>query len=542
MPRSGRLQHAVSEKIVMHRMFIVALASLVASLFTTFSSPAAAEPVRRRTPISVKGEELGSLVFAQLIFKIQESGDIAGLKDEYVQLFNQALRDAGYSVPATEKSVFKGNELPDTDFILAGAIVGFDCTHLEHTTCGLTVEWELLNRQSEEVVYRFTARSEEKNLKRSQASDGAKSLLLGTLNSLLARPRFVEALKGDVSRPPAVQYEAATLKACRDQAPKMPEETEAALNATVVVKTKQGIGSGAFITPDGYFLTAAHVATEDKVEVTLRNGATLPAEVVRLDSRSDVALLRLQDRSKTTACLNLSESTPPTGQDIYVLGAPAGEELSFSVSRGIVSGMRTIEGGSYLQTDAAINPGNSGGPLLSKDGLVHAIASFKVAGAAMEGLGFGVPSAAALAALALNFGDLASSLTPEVHRKSPSGASSVTDTPEAPWFYVGSGAPGRPPGWVRPVRTWGTVLALTGATTIMITALFYDGTQDSWDTNMAWNTAGWALAGVGVGMFVSSFIFKPKRVPPPDAALLLPPRAEVRGGIGLGSVHLEVKF
>ena len=526
----------------MHRTFIVALASLVACVFTAFSSPAGAEPVRRRTPLSVKGEEVGSLVFAQLVFKIQESGDIAGLKDEYVQLFNQALRNAGYSVPPTEKSVFKGNELPDTDFVLAGAIVAFDCTNLEHTTCGLAVEWELLNRQSEEVAYRFTARSEEKNLRHNNSSEGAKALLLGTLNSLLARPAFVEALKGDVSRPPAVQYETATLKACQDPAPKMPEETEKALNATVVVKTKQGIGSGAFITPDGYFLTAAHVATEDKVEVTLRNGATLPAEVVRLDARSDVALLRLQDRSKTTACLNLSESTPPTGQDIYVLGAPAGEELSFSVSRGIVSGMRTIEGGSYLQTDAAINPGNSGGPLLSKDGLVHAIASFKVAGTAMEGLGFGVPSAAAIAALALKFGDSSSPLTPEVHRKSTSGVAAVTDTPEAPWFYVGAGAAGRPPGWVRPVRSWGTVLAVTGATMIVITQLFYDGTQKSWDDTVGWNTAGWAMAGVGVGMFVSSFIFKPKRVPPPEAGLMLPPKPEVRGGIGLGSVHLEVKF
>jgi serine protease Do len=526
----------------MHRLFKFALAGVLAFSLSGLSLQAQAEPVRRRTPIAVKGEEVGSLVFAQLIFKIQETGNIAGLKDEYVQLFNQALRDAGYSVPPTEKSVFKANELPDTDFMLAGAIVAFDCTGLEHTTCGLAVEWELLDRQSDEVVYRFTARSEEKNLKRAQASEGAKSLLLGTLNSLLARPRFVDALRGSSSPEPAAHYEAAALKACLDGAPKMPEETEKALTATVVVKTKKGIGSGAFISPEGYILTAAHVATEDKVEVTMRNGATLPAEVVRLDSRADVALLRLLDRSKTTPCLVLSEATPPTGQDIYVLGAPAGEELSFSVSRGIVSGMRTIDGGSYLQTDAAINPGNSGGPLLSKDGKVHAIASFKVAGTAMEGLGFGVPSAAALAALGLSFASDSSVLVPDVRRKAASSGAVVPDSPEAPWFYVGDNAPGRPPGWIAPMRTWGTVLALTGASTILITALFYDGSQGSWDTNIAWNTAGWAAVGAGVGMVVSTFIFKPKRVPPPDTALVLPPKPQVRGGIGLGSVHLEVKF
>jgi serine protease Do len=326
----------------MKKLFTLTLASALALGGLGFAPDAYANPVRRRVPINVSGEEMGSLIFAQLIFKVEETGDISGLKDEYVQLFNDALREAGYKVPTTTKSVFKKEELPETDFILAGAIVGFDCTHLEGTTCGLAVEWELLHRSSDQVVYRFQARSEETELRNAKASQGAKSLLLGSLRSLLARPRFVEALKGEVSAPDAVAYETATLKACSDPAPKMPGETEKALAATVVVKTNDGVGSGAFISPDGYFLTAAHVATQNELKVTMRNGATLPAEVVRIDTKADVALVRLKDRSKVTPCLGLGETTPATGEDIYVLGAPAGEELSFSVSRGIVSGMRTI--------------------------------------------------------------------------------------------------------------------------------------------------------------------------------------------------------
>jgi serine protease Do len=526
----------------MKKLFTLSLASALVLGGLGWSGDANAAPVRRRVPIAVSGEELGSIIFAQLIFKVEESGDIAGLKDEYVQLFNQALRDAGYKVPDVKKSVFKENELPDTDFILAGAIVGFDCTHLEGTTCGLAVEWELLHRATDQVVYRFQARSEEMQLRRGDAGQGAKALLLGSLNSLLARQRFVEALKGEVSEKVTEAYEPATIKECRDPAPKMPGESELALGATVVVKTKNGIGSGAFISPDGYFLTAAHVATQNELQATMRNGATMPAEVVRLDAKSDVALVRLKDRSKVTPCLGLSESTPATGEDIYVLGAPAGEELSFSLSRGIVSGMRTINGGSYLQTDAAINPGNSGGPLLTKDGLVHAIASFKVAGEAMEGLGFGVPSAAAVAALNLRFGSETDTLSPQVQRAESGGTEGVTDSPEAGWFYVGDDAPGRPPGWIAPVRTWGIVAVVAGGTAALLSGVLYDGSQKSWDGNVVMNTAGWAGVGLGVAMIASSIIFKPKRVPPPESALMLPPKPTVRGGVGFGTVHLEVKF
>jgi serine protease Do len=531
------LQYALPKEVIMKNLLSLALSGALTLSSLGLTGHAHAVPVRPRKPVPVQADQIGSVVFAQLVFKIQETGDIAGLKDEYVQLFNQAMRDAGHKVPETTKSVFKADELPETDFVLAGAITAFDCTGLEGTTCGLVVEWELLHRETEQVVYRFTARSEEMRLGNAKPAEGAKALLLGSLNSLLARRRFVDALRSEVSGPSPVEYEAATIKACHDVAPKMPSETEKALAATVVVKTKKGVGSGAFISPEGYFLTAAHVATEDQFEVTLRNGATLPAEVVRLDAKNDVAFARLKDRTRTTPCLG-----PATGEDIYVLGAPGGEELSFSVSRGIVSGMRAINGGSYLQTDAAINPGNSGGPLLTKDGLVHAIASFKVAGEAMEGLGFGVPSAAALAALSLNFGAESSPLSPEVARSGPTSAAAVTDTPEAEWFYVGDHAPGRPPGWIAPMRVWGTLAIVAGGTVVGLTALFYDGSPESWDSNVALNTAGWAAMGVGVGMIVSSIIFKPKRVPPPETALMVPPKPTVHGRVGLGSVHLLVKF
>ncbi len=87
------------------------------------------------------------------------------------------------------------------------------------------------------------------------------------------------------------------------------------------------------------------------------------------------------------------------GADVYASGAPRSRDLSFSLARGIVSGLRLLNGLSYLQTDAAINSGNSGGPLVTAAGEAAAIVSFKLVGASIEGLAFGVPLGAGLNAL-----------------------------------------------------------------------------------------------------------------------------------------------
>ncbi|NVM25780.1 MAG: trypsin-like peptidase domain-containing protein [Desulfobacterales bacterium] len=62
-----------------------------------------------------------------------------------------------------------------------------------------------------------------------------------------------------------------------------------------------------------------------------------------------------------------------------------------SVTSGIYSGIREFNRQDYIQTNAQINPGNSGGPLVTKDGRVTGISTWKVAGPQVEGLGFAIP-------------------------------------------------------------------------------------------------------------------------------------------------------
>jgi serine protease Do len=93
------------------------------------------------------------------------------------------------------------------------------------------------------------------------------------------------------------------------------------------------------------------------------------------------------------------EGPPAIGSRLYAIGTPWGEELAFSVTQGVVSGLRDIDGPSYLQTDASLNKGNSGGPLLSEEGKVVAVVTRKIVGLGAEGLAFGVPITTAVRSL-----------------------------------------------------------------------------------------------------------------------------------------------
>jgi serine protease Do len=136
--------------------------------------------------------------------------------------------------------------------------------------------------------------------------------------------------------------------------------------------------------------------------VKLRAGKEVDASVLRVDEAQDVALLKIKGADHQ--CLRVAASgQPAVGTDVYVLGAPLGEELASSVTRGVVSGSRKIEKLDYLQTDAAINPGNSGGPLLDTSGAVVGVVSGKIVGRAVEGIGFGVPAPVATRSLAISW-------------------------------------------------------------------------------------------------------------------------------------------
>ncbi|MBO0431809.1 trypsin-like peptidase domain-containing protein [Enterococcus sp. DIV0660C] len=172
-------------------------------------------------------------------------------------------------------------------------------------------------------------------------------------------------------------------------------------------------GSGVIYKKDGnsaYIVTNNHVVDgQQGLEVLLKDGSKVKAELVGTDAYSDLAVLKINaDKVDTVASFGDSESLK-VGEPAIAIGSPLGSAYANSVTSGIVSSLNrqvtsTNESNetvniNAIQTDAAINPGNSGGPLVNIEGQVIGINSSKIASTSesssdvnVEGMGFAIPS------------------------------------------------------------------------------------------------------------------------------------------------------
>ena len=160
-------------------------------------------------------------------------------------------------------------------------------------------------------------------------------------------------------------------------------------------------GSGIIITSDGYIITNAHVIGNSKtlylIQVVTSDGKTYDAGVVGFDSRTDIAVLKIDGAKNMKAAYFGDSEKIELGEDIIAVGNPGGLDYQNSITKGIVSAVnRDLSSTSlvkYIQTDAAINPGNSGGPIVNLYGQVIGVATSKIVSEKYEGMGFAIPSA-----------------------------------------------------------------------------------------------------------------------------------------------------
>ncbi len=136
-----------------------------------------------------------------------------------------------------------------------------------------------------------------------------------------------------------------------------------------------GVASGFFISRDGFIMTNAHVVTNaSEVLVTLQDKREFKAKVIGADTRSDVAVVKIEGSNFPPVRIG-DVGKLRAGEWVIAIGSPFG--LENSVTAGIVSAKQR-ETGSFLpfiQSDVAINPGNSGGPLVNMRGEVVGINS-----------------------------------------------------------------------------------------------------------------------------------------------------------------------
>lgn len=156
------------------------------------------------------------------------------------------------------------------------------------------------------------------------------------------------------------------------------------------------LGSGFIVDSSGYVVTNNHVIQDaDEITVILHDDTRLPAKLVGRDSKTDVAVLKVEPSVKLPAVVFGDSDVLRVGDWVVAIGNPFG--FGGTVTAGIISARnRDINSGPYddfLQTDASINRGNSGGPMFNLDGQVIGVntAIFSPSGGSI-GIGFAIPS------------------------------------------------------------------------------------------------------------------------------------------------------
>tara|TARA_B100000989_G_scaffold4503_1_gene3115 strand:+ start:2099 stop:3253 length:1155 start_codon:yes stop_codon:yes gene_type:complete len=170
-------------------------------------------------------------------------------------------------------------------------------------------------------------------------------------------------------------------------------------------RERLGVGSGVIISADGYIVTNYHVVQGmrgrevDEILVRLNDGTEYVATLIGSDSKTDVAILKV-DADESLPAVTLADSDLlRVGDIVFAIGNP--RDLGLTATQGIISALERNRGGqilgagsyeNFIQTDAAINLGNSGGALLDAWGRLVGINTAIVSSSGGSiGLGFAIP-------------------------------------------------------------------------------------------------------------------------------------------------------
>lgn len=164
----------------------------------------------------------------------------------------------------------------------------------------------------------------------------------------------------------------------------------------------RAVGSGFFLSDDGYLVTNHHVIRHyDAYRVRLSDGTEFDGELVGEDPCFDLAVLYIPMDGLRPVIIGNSDETM-IGDSVVAIGTPASVDFEGTVTGGYISGLnrkmeikdeddKLIGELGMFQSTTIINPGNSGGPLFNAKGEVIGINTLKIADNGYEGMGFAIP-------------------------------------------------------------------------------------------------------------------------------------------------------
>jgi serine protease Do len=323
----------------------------------------------------------------------------ANLRPEaFSEQFFDILTGAGYRVVGNPRQMFdRQAERASARFLVGAQITGMEFTldQIDWAFTGpsskgdarLNVAWQIYSLSERRVVYE-TQTTSTGTLHRAGFQGALSALLHNAFSDAIVKlgadRGFQNAVARVASPGPAVTSAAGPFTGTPFELPRFAPFTGPAANrlvtlsaSTVTILLGSGHGSGFFVSDDGLILTNRHVVgSAEQVNVRLAGGVEVIGRVLRSDAVRDVALVKI-DIARARP-LPISTTAPAVGNEVYAMGSPSDPNLAGTLTRGIVSALRTVPRGgvelSMIQSDAAIYGGNSGGPLMDASGNVIGIA------------------------------------------------------------------------------------------------------------------------------------------------------------------------
>jgi S1-C subfamily serine protease len=267
----------------------------------------------------------------------------------------------------------------------------------------LAIQWQVYSALRREVV--ATIETQQSVQQAKVGGRDARSLgqlaFAANVRELLGDEQFRRLVTAPDPAAPSIADAAARPQPIRlISAPPGPVSLGQASGSVVAVFAGGSLGSGVLVSLDGYLLTNHHVVgTAKTVRVRWSDGFESSGQVIRTDKARDVALLKTEPRGRTPLAIN--RSIPATGATVFAIGTPLDPKLQNTVTRGVVSATRIVNGFNFIQSDAAVTHGNSGGPLVDERGAVVGLTMWGIAVEKGSNLNFFIPIGDALDFLAL---------------------------------------------------------------------------------------------------------------------------------------------
>lgn len=324
----------------------------------------------------------------------------------YSAAFRTEMERAGYKVVSSEEDLFD-QERGASDYqvaaVIADARVSACVSDGKMFSAGnlgdargdgsMKIDWQVYSPIKKQVVARIST-SGTAHLGKT-VPGGVARLITDTFASnareLASSAEFRAAVTASKTAPGAVVSSGAQDKIALTGSLKAVKRPVAdSVGSVVTILTGSATGSGDLVSNDGYMLTNAHVVGDEKqVRVRWSDGIETVAEVVRVAKARDIALIKTNSRDRDPLPIKRGAVTP--GQRVYAIGSPRGQAYQGTVSSGIVSASRVVEGLRYIQSDVSISHGSSGGALLDENGAMIGIAVSGVDVTVATGLNFFIP-------------------------------------------------------------------------------------------------------------------------------------------------------